>query len=187
MVEKMTIWSYLEPFIYTDEYLHLADVSKKVGKPHSTVRKHLNFFEEMGVLKKTVKGRLTMYKTDKSSPKLVDSLSSAEKDKMRRKREEDILLNEVVDFFQKIISLDSSAVIFGSATENVKKANDIDLLVIGGNISKKEIMVFEKKFGIEIHLIKLKSFEDVRESLKIEIGKKHLIVQGTEAIVRWLI
>lgn len=187
MVGKMTIWSYFEPFLYTKEYLHLADISKRLGKPHSTVRKYMNIFEEFGVLKKTVKGRLTMYKLNLSSPKLVDSLSAAEKDRMMRKRDKEPLLNEVVSFLQDKLPLDSIALIFGSAVGSIKKAEDIDLLVVGEPIHRKEIEEFENKFGVEIHLIKSKSLDEIKEGLKVEIRKKHLIIQGTEAIVRWLL
>jgi len=38
MVKKVSIWSTLEPLLYS-EPLHLAEISKKLKKPHTTVRK----------------------------------------------------------------------------------------------------------------------------------------------------
>ena len=57
-----TKYSYLEPFLTTRESLHLLDISRKLKENHATVRKYLNKFEKQGILKKEIKGRLTLYK-----------------------------------------------------------------------------------------------------------------------------
>ena len=76
--------------------------------------------------------------------------------------------------------------IFGSAAVEPKKANDIDLLIIG-DIKKEKIKEFEKKFQIHIHLINIDKLENITETLRKEIIKKHLIIQASEDIVRWMI
>ena len=184
---KSTIWSYLEPLLYSKESLHLADISKKLNKPHTSVRKYLNFFEKQGVLIKDLKGRLTLYKFNYSFPLLVDYFVIVEKEKLIKKCKKDLLMNEVVYFLHKNLKEHNKALIFGSAVENANKANDIDLLITGKTNFEKNLEQFKKKFNVKIHLINVKKLKEVTEALKIEIIKKHIIVHGSEEIVKWLI
>ena len=70
MVKKVSIWSTLEPLLYS-EAKHLAEISKELKKAHTTVRKHLATFEKIGLVQKEKKGRQTFYKL-KKIPLLVD-------------------------------------------------------------------------------------------------------------------
>lgn len=187
MDEIMTIWSYLEPLLYSREYLHLADISKRLGKPHSTVRKYLNLFEKQGILSKETKGRLTMYRLNLSSPLLVDYLVLTEKEKVVNKCRKDLVIREIVSFLHGNLNEGNLALIFGSATEDARKANDIDILVTGKTGLEDKMKNLEKRLGVNIHLIGVKNLETVTKTLRTEIMKKHLIVQGSEEIVKWLI
>ena len=51
MVKKVSIWSILEPLLYS-EPKHLAELSKELKKPHTTVRKQLEVFERVGLVEK---------------------------------------------------------------------------------------------------------------------------------------
>ncbi len=187
MVKKGTIWADLEPFINSREFLHLADLSRKLKKPHPTLRKHLLFFEKQGILTKEIKGRLTLYKLNFSNPLIIDYISLAEKEKLLEKCKNNLVLKELVDFLHKTLDEENKALIFGSSTENIKNANDIDLIITGKIKFKEKIKDFEKKFGLEIHLINVENLKGINEALKKEIIKKHLIVQGSEEIIKWLI
>ena len=187
MVEKVTIWSYLEPFLYSQEYLHLAEISKKLNKSHSVVRKYLNFLEKQGVLNKTIKGRLTLYKINSNHQNIIDYIILAEKEKIIKKCEKNLLLKEFVTFLNKNLNENNKALIFGSITRDIKKANDIDLLITGEIDLEDKEKEFERKFNIKVHLINVKDLKSITEHLKIEIMKKHLIVQGSEEIIKWLI
>jgi len=35
MVNKLTIWSFLEPLLYSQEFLHLAEISRELKSPHA--------------------------------------------------------------------------------------------------------------------------------------------------------
>ena len=187
MVKNTTIWSYLGPFLDTKEYLHLADISKRLNKPHPTVRNYLNLFEEEGILIKETKGRLSLYKINPNSPILVDYLVLAEKEKLIIQCKNDLLMKEIVFFLHKSLNQDNKALIFGSAVINLKKANDVDILITGRLSFGDKIKEFEKKFNKKIHLINLKNLNMISESLRTEIIKKHLLIQGSEEIIKWLI
>lgn len=184
MVNKLTIWSFLEPLLYSQEFLHLAEISRELKSPHATVRKHLNEFEKQGIVIKKTKGRLTLYKLNYSNPLIIDYLILAEKEKLVRKCQESLILKEIVSFFNEFEN--KEILLFGSVTENTKKANDIDLLIIG-DVAKDKIKDFEKKFDLKFHVIDVKSLEQVTKSLKEEIIKKHLIIQGSESIIKWML
>lgn len=176
----------MEPFLYTREYLHLAEISKKLKKPHSSVRKYLNFFEKKGILIKDLKGRLTLYKLNINSPIIIDYLTLVEKEKLIKQCNKDLLINELTSFLHNNLNESNKALIFGSATIDTKKSNDIDLLITG-KINEDIINKFEKKFNVKIHLINVKNLKTITQSLKTEIMKKHLIIQGSEKIIKWLI
>jgi len=110
-------------------------------------------------------------------------LALSEKEKLIRKCQENLILKEVVNLLHKLEN--KEILLFGSITES-KKTNDIDVLIIGESV-KDKIKDFEKKFGLKIHMIDLDSLEKVSKSLKSEIIKKHLIIQGTESVIKWML
>ena len=181
MVKKVSIWLTLEPLLYS-EAKHLAEISKELKKAHTTVRKQLAIFEKMGLVKKEKRGRQTFYKL-KRIPLLVDYLIIIEKEKLIRRCKEELVLKEIVE---NLHSFNNSILVFGSAVDSIKKARDIDLLVIG-KFDKKEFELLEKKLNLKFHIINVKSLKRVTETLKKEIIKKHLIIQGSEELIKWLI
>ncbi len=187
MVNKLTIWSFLEPLLYSQEFLHLAEISRELKSPHATVRKHLNEFEKQGIVIKKTKGRLTLYNVNYDNPLLFDYLTLSEKERLIRKCQESLVLKEIVNFLHELEN--KEILLFGSIAENSKKPNDIDILVIGKikDSVKEEIKAFEKRFNLKFHIIDLDSLEQVNKSLKEEIIKKHLIIQGAESIIKWML
>ena len=185
MVNITTIWSYLEPFLETREYLHLAEVSQRLHQPHSTVRQYLNALEQQGVLAKSVKGRLTLYKLNLSFPLLVDYLALAEKERLIMHCRTHTLIHELVSFLHAHLKEENKALIFGSAAINAKKAGDMDILVTG-KIDQEPLLRFGDTFSLQIHLITVKRLGEVTPGLKEEIRKKHLIIQGSEEIIQLL-
>ncbi len=184
MEEKLTIWSYLEPFLLTREPLHLADISQRLKRPHPTVRQYLHLFEQDGILTKTIKGRLTLYALNRSSPLLIDTLVLGEKERLLRVCKKNLLLGELNSFLHQSLSENHKALIFGSSVSDFKKAHDVDLLVVGKQIS---VAVFENKFNIKIHLIHVNALSTVTDPLREEIRKRHLLIQGSEELLTWLL
>jgi predicted nucleotidyltransferase len=180
MVKKITKWFYLEPLIYRD-WIHLAEISKKLEKNHTVVRKYLEVFEKEGVVVKKIVGKMSMYKLNENYPLLIDVVSIVEKERLINAAK-NLILKEIVEFFKnkKI----KTVIIFGSFVTDQKKANDVDVLYIGSDINLKEI---EGKINKKIHLINIESLDEINSTLKEEIKGKHLIIYNVEEIVKWLI
>ncbi|MEK6827441.1 MAG: nucleotidyltransferase domain-containing protein [Nanoarchaeota archaeon] len=186
MDNNLTIWSVLEPLVYITDFKHLAEISRELKSPHATVRKYLNELEKQGILAKSIKGRLTLYKLNYSNLLIIDYLSLFEKSKLVARCQNDLLMKEIVSFLHKTF-MDNELIIFGSAVENTKKANDIDILIIGNIKAKDKLKDFEKKFEIKFHVISVPKLDDISNTLKEEIKKKHLIINNTEIILRWIL
>ena len=186
MVNKTTMWAYIQPLLFKEDYMHLAEISKKLNKNHSVVRQYLSFFEKKGIILKKIAGRLSMYKINLFSPIIIDYIAVVEKEKMMKKCEEDLLIQEVVVFLHTHLNENNKSLIFGSSVEDSKKSNDIDILIIGKNNLNEKIKQLGKKLNIKLHIINVKSLRSVTEGLKKEIRIKHLIVQGAEEIIKWL-
>ncbi len=183
MVNNVTTLSVLEPLLFKQEWTHLAEISRELKMPHPTARIYLNEFEKQGVVVKQTKGRLTLYKLNYSNPLIVDYLILVEKNKLINKSSKEVLLKEIVSFLH---NLNNPTIIFGSASHNLKNANDIDLVIIG-RFDKNSFKEFEKKYEIKFHLINLNRLEEISSSLKEEIKKKHLIIQDSESIIKWML
>jgi len=181
MVKKVSIWLTLEPLL-SFESLHLAAISKKLGKSHVTVGKQLSAFERLGIVKSEKKGRQVFYKL-REDPLIVDYLTIVEKERLIRKCRSDLVLKELVN---KLHSLKNPIILFGSAVDSMKKARDVDLLIIG-NVKKEVFSELGKKLNLKFHLIVVKDEKEISEALKLEVKKKHLIIQGSERWIKWLI
>ncbi|MBR9691768.1 hypothetical protein GOV06_03190 [Candidatus Woesearchaeota archaeon] len=187
MVKKLTILNVLEPFLSKPkEMLHLAEISREIKEPHPTVRQWLNLLEKKGVLRKLHKGRLTLYLLNHENRNIIDYLTIAEKHALIRKCEKEPLLKELNHFIQSNLNENAKCLVFGSAAVSIKTANDIDLLIIG-KAEEKAIKNFAKQINKEIHIINVKRLDLISKSLKKEIIKKHLILKGSEDIIRWFI
>lgn len=187
MVKKVTILEVLEPFLSRPkESLHLAEISREIKEPHPTVRQWLNMLEEKGILRKQFKGRLTLYSLHLDNPNMIDYLVIAEKSKLIKKCEKEPVLKELVHFINSTLGENTKVLIFGSAAESIKQASDIDLLVTG-KINEKDVEHFSERMNKEIHLINVDRLNKISKSLREEIIKKHLIIKGSEDIIRWMI
>ncbi len=183
MVNNITILSVLEPLLFKQEWTHLAEISRELKMPHPTARIYLNDLEKEGILIKQSLGKMIMYKLNYSNPLILDYIILVEKSRLIKKCSKDVLLKEIVSFLH---DFDNPILIFGSASIDFKNANDIDLLIIG-EFDKSKIKEFEKKHDIKFHLINLKKLDEISSAMKEEIKKKHLIVQDSEEIIKWML
>ena len=187
MVKKLTIFHILEPFLSKPhEQLHLAQISRETNEPHPTARQWLNALEKEGALKKEYKGRLTLYSLNLQNQNIVDYLVIAEKNKLIKKCEKEVVLGELVHNIFKTISENTQAIIFGSAAESFNTAQDIDLLLIG-KTDIKPIENIAKRLNKEIHIIQVNNLKKISNTLRIEIIKKHLLIKGSESLVEWML
>ena len=180
MVKKVSIWLTLEPLLYSRP-IHLAEISRKLKMNHVTVMKRLRIFEKLGIIKKERIGKQTFYSI-KNSPLLVDYLTIVEKERLIEKCKRDLIIREVVSFFHKF---DNPIIIFGSSVLSTKKANDIDILIVGR--FKGDVERIQKKLNIKIQIINVSHLRNVNNALKKEIIKKHIIVQGSEEVIKWMV
>ncbi|MCK4589628.1 MAG: hypothetical protein KAT77_04235 [Nanoarchaeota archaeon] len=184
MVKKITI---LEPFLSKPkEKLHLAEISRIIKEPHPTARLWLNNLEKQGILKKEYKGRLTLYSLNLEHPLILDYLIITEKNRLINLCEKEPRLKELVFFLNSNLEENVKALIFGSATDSFKKAGDVDLLIIG-RTNEKNIKRFAERLNKELHIINVNSLNKISKSLRHEIIKKHLIIKGSEDLVRWML
>ena len=185
MVKKLTILNILEPFLSKPkEALHLSQLSRELKEPHPTLRQHFNYLEKLGVVKKQIKGRLTLYSLNFNNPNLMQYLFVVEKIKLIKRLEQDLVFKEFVSYLN-LSYKDSKYLIFGSYIDNPKNANDIDLLFID-EVNKEKLNEFCKKYNLKLHLINVKSLNSISKTLKNEILNKHLIINATEEFLRWL-
>ena len=181
MVKKVSIWLTLEPLAYSSQK-HLAEISRILKKSHTTVRKQLAIFEKMGLIKKMKIGRQTFYKIN-NIPLIIDYLTIIEKEKLIKRCKEELVLKEVVEFLHQF---ENQILIFGSAVNSIKKANDVDVLIVG-KFDRKKLKNFGEKLNLKFHIINISSLNEINEALKEEIKKKHLIINDSEGLIKWLI
>jgi hypothetical protein len=181
MDKKLTKWSYLEPFLFTRESLHLLDISRKLGENHTTVRKYLNQFTKEGFLKISQKGRLTLYELNLDFSLVVDYLSMAEKEFLLSKCFQNKMLKELISDVHKIAS--GPVILFGSSVNNFSKAGDVDI-ICSENLNFDKL---EEKYDREFHVVRMDKIDQIKDALKLEVLKKHLSINCTEEIVKWLI
>ncbi len=187
MVQKITILEVLEPFLSRyKESLYLSDISRQLNMPRPTVRKQLIFLVERGVLKAQEKGRLTLYSLNTENLNIVDHITIAEKWRLIKKCEEALVLKELAYAVQGNFEENSRVLIFGSSADSFSEADDIDLLV-AGKINKAVIGIFSERFNKRAHIVNVAGLNKVSKALKGEIMKKHLIIKGSEDIIKWLL
>lgn len=188
MVEKVTISSVLEPFLSRPfEEMHLSEISRELKQPHPTARQHLNNLEKEGVLRKKIKGRLTLYALNIEYPLTIHYLSIAEKNKLIRATGKNLILKELLSFLDSHLNEENIVILFGSAAKNMKDANDIDLLVTGKIAFQKNIDELGRKINKEIHMVNVPDLKGISPALKNEIIKNHIVIQGTEEVLKWML
>ena len=106
-----------------------------------------------------------------------------EKEKLIKRCNEELLLKEIVEFMHRF---SNPILIFGSSVYSLKNAKDVDLLIIG-KFKKEELKKLEEKLNIRFHVINVKNLKMINEALKKEIKRKHLIINGSEVFIKWLI
>jgi len=115
---------------------------------------------------------------------IYDYLTIAEKDRTQEFIEDNplssILYEKLSSFFK-----DSTFIIFGSSVNGIKKGSDLDFFVVGKNV-KEEIKDFEEVYSKKIHLIHAKTLKEVSLTFIKEIYKKHIILNNTEAVLRFI-
>jgi len=177
MVNKLTV---LFPFLadYHAE-LHLAHIARSLNEPHPTVRLHLNALVEEGFLQRRRVGTLTLYKLNTSNPLLLDLLVQAEKERLLKAP---LLVRALTEDVRKQLGDRSLALLFGSIVDQPNAANDIDLFLLGD-----DDVTISPRYRRPLHSTKVSGLDRTPSALKAEIMKKHLFLQGTEQLVRWLL
>jgi predicted nucleotidyltransferase len=185
MVNNRTKWSFLEPFLYNEEKIHLSEISRNLKISHTIVRRYLLNFEKEGILKKETIGKQTFYSLNKDFPLIIDILSIVEKERLLKICNKDLIFKEIIKKFHEI---NLPILIFGSSAKNTKKSNDLDILIVGKQTQKIQdrIKLIEKKLGKKIHQVNINSLNEINETLKKEIFSKHLIINSTELFLKWL-
>ena len=141
MVKKVTIYEALMPFLSDPlESFHLLDISRTIKQPHPTTRQWLNIFEKKGVLTKSYKGRLTLYKLNLKHQNLIDHLSIAEKTKLISLCNKNPILSDLVSALRENVSLNANLIIFGSASHDFKNA-EVNYWSYRGNKGFAEIKI----------------------------------------------
>ncbi|MBI1936152.1 hypothetical protein HYS31_06950 [Candidatus Woesearchaeota archaeon] len=187
MVKKLTIYCALEPFLTKPfEKLHLAHISREINEPHPTVRQWLNALEEKGVLTKSHKGRLTLYSLNIHHLNIIDYLVISEKNKLIKECEKWAVLGEITSYISKNFGESAKVLVFGSAAESFKTAKDIDLLIAGKD-KTQGLKNLAKRLNKEPHIVQAERLEKVSGALRAEIIKKHLLIKGSEDILRWML
>ncbi|MFH1073264.1 MAG: helix-turn-helix domain-containing protein [Nanoarchaeota archaeon] len=181
MVNELTI---LRPFLTRpEESLHLAELSRLTKIPHPTARLHLAALERKGIVQKSHKGRLTLYALSKTNPLLADYLTLAEKRVFIEKCEANPVFCQMISELKSIFS-GTCLIVFGSASQSFKKSSDIDLLVIG-KMNTDNARKIGERYNKPAHLV-IAKLEDITVGMKLEILRKHLIVEATSDVLRWL-
>lgn len=186
MVKNITIAKALIPFLTKPrESLHLSAIARELCEPHPTIRQWLGLLAQEGIVKKTHKGRMSLYTLNFEHPNLSDYLLIIEKYKLIEKCEKELLFRELVSLVRLFVDKSVIVLIFGSAVKSFTNANDIDILLIG-DVDIKDFKKSIEKLKKEVHIVKVSSFEKISNALKIEIIKKHILIQGSEESIGWL-
>jgi hypothetical protein len=184
MVNLLTNVQAMLPFLERlHEPMHLEEISRQLGSPHATVRLWLNRLVEKGVLRRSNRGRLTEYSLNRDSPIILHYLVVAEKLRLINACERDLVLKE---FVHRMEAEPGILLIFGSAAVNSGDANDYDILMIGKH-DTHGMTEQAKRLDKEAHIISVARLDKISKTLKHEIMKKHLIVNGSEEVLIWLL
>lgn len=185
MVKKITKAEIIKHYLnnYNKKY-YLRELSSLLKRPHQTIKPYVSKLVKEEILIENRRKNIVEYSLNFKNKRTYDYLTIAEKEKLIERLEEDKILNILFEklsgFFEK-----NTFVIFGSAVDQTKEANDIDLLVIGRQNISKEIKNFEQIYNKKIHKVQIRDIEKLTSPLIKEIYKKHLILNNTEYIIRF--
>ncbi len=183
MVQKFTKWFILEPLIYEDR-LHLREISRRVGVPHPTLNRYLYKLIREGIVRKEKVGNQTYYRLNKQHPLLIDVVSIVEKERVLFLAKDNLLLREIIYHLHNLNA--EVIIIFGSSVDNIYDAEDVDVLVVKG-FNNKITERLERKLRIKLHVVKVSNLYEINDTLKKEIIKRHLLVEGVEKCVKWML
>lgn len=186
MVKKITKTIIIA--LFTSDYgrkYYLREFGVLLKKPHQTIKPYVEELVKERILIKNIRKNIIEYDLNFKSKQVYDYLVIAEKHRLIERLEEDTLLKVL---YEKLSSffIDNSFLIFGSSVEKLEKGSDIDLLVIGKLNIDKEIKQFENIYNKKIHRIQIDSLNKLTDTFIKEIYNKHLILNNTEKIVRFL-
>ncbi len=185
MVKKITKENIIGLYLndYSRRY-YLRELASLLGKPHQTIKPHIETLVEEKIIMKNKRKNITEYALNFKNKKIYDCLIIAEKSKLMGQFSEDMLLKVLFEklsiYFEK-----NTFVIFGSGSVAKLGSADIDLLVVGKQNMSKNIEDFEKIYHKKIHKIQVSSLAKLTHSLVKEIYKKHIILNNTEQIIRF--
>jgi len=187
MANKVTKWQILLPYLTAPkERFHLRELARKTNHSHQAIFKTIGELVSERVLISEKKGRQIFYKLNTENSLLVDYLSISEKYQLILSCK-NLLLKEFVSLFRLDKASSDTVILFGSFVKDAKKANDIDVLVVGEYTKEENFLRSKGILGKEIHLIRVKSFDKVSSTLKEEIVKNHLILNNVEGSVKWML
>lgn len=173
--------------LYLNDYgrkYYLRELASLLKKPHQTIKPYVENLTKKKVLIKDKRKNITEYSLNFKNKRIYDYIVIAEKLRLSNKLDGDTLLNILFEKLSVFFN-DETFVIFGSASINLLKASDIDLLVIGKKDVSKAIIEFNDIYNKKIHKIQVKNIRDLTNELILEIYKKHIIFNNTEDIIRF--
>jgi len=185
MVRKVTRYRIISLYVndYSKRY-YLRELASLLKKPHQTIKPYLEALTKENILIKHPRGKILEFSLNFKNKKIFDYLIIAEKDRLIERLKQDSVLNILYEKLSKFFN-NPTFIIFGSATQGIKKGSDIDLLVIGKQNISKEINDFEEVYNRKIHKIQVSDLEKPDLTFIKEIYKNHLILNNTEKIIRF--
>lgn len=185
MVRKITKFDVIIQFVSNyDKKYYLRELSSALKKPHQTIKPYAEELVEERILVKTQRKNIVEYSLNFKNKQIYDYLVVAEKERMIKRLNKDILLKVLFEKLSDFFS-NNTFLIFGSSTKKIQKNSDIDLLVIGKSDINKTINEFEEIYNKKIHKIQINNLDKLNKTLIKEIYKKHLIFNNTEQIIRF--
>ena len=185
MVNKITDIEIIKLFL--NDYsrrIYLREIASLLGKPHQTVKPYIKNLVNKKVLIEERRKNVLDYSLNFKSKKIYEHLIIAEKEKTMELLDKEAILNIL---YEKLYNhfKNNSFIIFGSASINIKKASDIDLLIIGKENISNTVKEFEEIYNKKVHKVQVNNLKEVGLALINEIYKKHIILNNTEKIVRF--
>jgi len=183
MVRKFTKYQIISLYLNDyDKRYYLRELAFPLKRPHQTIKPYVEELVKEGILIRNKRKKIIEYNLNFKNKKIYDYLVIAEKQKLMERLEQDTLLDILYEKISPFFK-DNTFIIFGSIVDKDKKANDIDLLIIG----KKNIFGIEdfEKIYKKIHKIQILNIKKLTLTLTKEVYKKHLILNNTEQVIKF--
>ena len=184
MVRKFTKTKILQ--IYLNDYdkaHYLEEIAQAMGTSHQTIKPYVEELVKENILEKKQRKKITDYVLNRDNPATYTNIAIAEQERTMEAIKKDRMLKTLYEKTAKHFD-NATIIIFGSATENTEKANDIDILCVGDAKIEKTLQDFKEIYTKKTHLIKIISWKEISDTLIKEIKKKHIIFNNTEEAVR---